>query len=792
MSRTTPTVGLTATAGLALLAPLLAVLSMTTHLGGVGWVVGLGSGIVLTTAVVRALRGAGQDGLGPADLITLSRGLMACAVAALTAELLLGHQVTVAILVLAVPALALDAVDGWIARRTGTATAFGERFDGEVDAFLILVLSIAAASSLGWWVLAAGLARYVFAIAGWALPWLRAQLEPRYWRKVVTATVGVVLTVAVADVLPRGLTLAAVVVALALLAESFGRDVCWLWRHRPARGEARPGPRVLRVGGSAVATVLALALVWFPLVAPTRPDHLTPGAFLRLPVEFLVLGAIAVAVSSASARSTRTVAVLAGALLGAVTVSKILDLATFAVLGRSFNLAVDRDQLGSGVAFLRLAVGTWAARGIVVGAVILLVMVAVGLPWAVRHLTTVAGTRPRVGRRVIAVAGMTWALCALTGVQLASGMPFAAADAGRYVVGKVGETASAYRDLDAFERALGTDVFERTESADLSALAGKDVVIVFVESLGRVALEGPESTDMRALLSDGTTRLDRLGYRMASAYLTSPTFGGTSWLAHSTLQSGVTVSSQSRYQRLLASERTTLASAFHRRGWRTVAVLPGSRGDWPEGQTFFQFDAVRDRSGLGYAGPRFGFSMPDQFALTALGELELDPADRAPVLAQIELTSSHAPWAPLPTMVDPAELGDGSIYHRIKADAVTATQLWSDRSKVPAAYRTSIAYSLSSVLSFLEQRGGDDLVVVLLGDHQPSTIISGFGGDHDVPVSIVSRDPEVLARISGWGWQSGLTPDEHAPVWRMADFRDRFLTAYSSPGSGAPSSEGEP
>src|SRR5690606_14462142 len=126
------------------------------------------------------------------------------------AELLLGHQVTVAILVLAVPALALDAVDGWLARRTGTATAFGERFDGEVDAFLILVLSIAAASSLGWWVLAAGLARYVFAIAGWALPWLRAQLEPRYWRKVVTATVGVVLTVAVADVLPRGLTLAAV------------------------------------------------------------------------------------------------------------------------------------------------------------------------------------------------------------------------------------------------------------------------------------------------------------------------------------------------------------------------------------------------------------------------------------------------------------------------------------------------------------------------------------------------------------------------------------------------------
>src|SRR5690606_37764087 len=142
--------------------------------------------------------GANHDGPSPADLVTYCRGLMACAVAALAAEQFLGHEVTAAVLVLAVPALLLDAVDGRVARRTGTETAFGARFDGEVDAFLILVLSVVVASSLGWWVLAAGLARYVFAAAGWALPWLREQLEPRHWRKVVTATVGIVLTVAVA------------------------------------------------------------------------------------------------------------------------------------------------------------------------------------------------------------------------------------------------------------------------------------------------------------------------------------------------------------------------------------------------------------------------------------------------------------------------------------------------------------------------------------------------------------------------------------------------------------------
>ena len=127
---------------------------------------------------------------------------------------------------LAVVALVLDAVDGWVARRTGTASALGAQFDGEVDAFLILVLSVYVARSAGAWVLAIGAARYAFLAAGWLLPWMRAPLPPRYWRKVVAATQGIVLTVAAADVLPLALTQAALLVALALLAESFGRDVC--------------------------------------------------------------------------------------------------------------------------------------------------------------------------------------------------------------------------------------------------------------------------------------------------------------------------------------------------------------------------------------------------------------------------------------------------------------------------------------------------------------------------------------------------------------------------------------
>ncbi len=790
MSRTAAVGGL-AGAGLVLLVVLLAVLSATTGLGPAGWAVGLVSGISVTAAVVLGMRRAGLDRPGPADVVTYGRAVLTCAVAGLATEAVLGLDVSIAVVALAVPALLLDAVDGQVARRTRT-TAFGARFDGEADAFLILVLSVVVGSMLGWWVLAAGLVRYVFAVAGWVLPWLRRPLEPRYWRKVVTATVGIVLVIAVADVLPRWLTGIGVVIALGLLAESFGRDVWWLWRHRRegvGRGGA-PGsplwsrlPRRVRVGGSVLATVAAMTLLWIPLVAPTDPDRLTPASFVRLPLEVLVLGALALVASTGTARWGRTVSLLGGGLVAIIAVAKLLDLATFAVLGRSFNLAADRTHLGHGVEWARLAMGPWATRGIMAGAIVLLALLALGLPWAVARLTSSLGRRPRTGRRLLALGGLTWMLCALLGVQLVSGVPFAAADTSRYVVHKVDEGVSAHRDLELFERALSSDPLGDAASVDLSALAGKDVAIVFVESYGRVALEGTGSEQVRETLRDSEARLGDVGYQAASAYLTSPTFGGSSWLAHSTLQAGVTVSGDARYDLLLKSSRATLASTFRREGWRTVAVLPGSRGDWPEGRAFFRFEQVYDRSGLGYAGPRFGFSTPDQFTLTAFGELELDESDRPPVLAQVELTSSHAPWAPLPTMVAPDQLGDGSVYHRMHAAAASPTDLWRDRSQVRAAYRQAISYSLSSVVAFLEQRHGDDLVLILLGDHQPSTIVSGFGGDHDVPVSIISRDPMVLERIGDWGWQSGLAPDVAAPVWPMADFRDRFLTAFSSAGS---------
>lgn len=184
--------------------------------------------LLLGLLVARGLT-AYAHRLGPADLVTLARASLVCAVTALVAVPMPGRETETLLVPLTVVALLLDAVDGRVARATGTSSAFGARFDMEVDAFLILVLSVHVAPAYGWWVLAIGAARYAYGAAGRVWPWLLGPLPPRYWRKVVAAVQGIVLTAAAADVLPRPITYAALVAAAALLAESFGRDVWWTW-----------------------------------------------------------------------------------------------------------------------------------------------------------------------------------------------------------------------------------------------------------------------------------------------------------------------------------------------------------------------------------------------------------------------------------------------------------------------------------------------------------------------------------------------------------------------------------
>jgi phosphatidylglycerophosphate synthase len=779
--------------GLAAQAGLLGALAATVGLSPLGWGVGLLCGVVPCVAVART-HPVGRTRAAPADLVTLTRALIACAVAALVADSFVASPPVAVLVVLSVVALVLDAVDGFVARRTRTSV-FGARFDGEADAFLILALSVYAVHSFSSWVLAIGLARYAFALAGWPLPWLRAPLPPRYWRKAVAAVQGVVLTAVAAEVRPSWLLEAALVVAAALLAESFGRDVWWLWRRRKGAatdavevgsvGDAGPvepakrQPRVVAAG----LDVLALLVVWCALVAPDQLPDVTASAFLRVPVEALVVCGLALVLPT---WARRAMAGVVGTLFGLVMVLKLLDMGYFAALDRPFNLLTDLGFLAPLEALVRSSLGRVTGDIVLLAALLVVVGLVVFVPLSLGRLTRVVARHRRRAGPVIAALTVLSLFGAATGTQVPAGQPFTSASSVRIAADHVRAIAATVRGERQFTAGLTAPDPQRDVARDqlLAGLRGKNVLITFVESYGRGVVDGPRASDeVRSVLESGTTTLGTAGYASRSAFLTSPTFGGYSWLAHATLESGLWVSDPGRFDKLMASNRMTLSRYFRQAGWRTVAAVPSNHGPWPDGKAFYRFDAIYDGLQLGYDGPTFGFSsMPDQFALEALQRSELARLGHPPVMAQVELASSHAPWTTVPRMVDWNRLGDGSVFEPMRRDVGGAVA----PSRLPAAYADSIAYSLSALISFVETYGNDDLVLILLGDHQPATVVSGYHASRDVPITIITKDRSVLGRIAQWHWQPGLLPNRQAPVWPMDAFRDRLLDAYSGPPPSVP------
>jgi phosphatidylglycerophosphate synthase len=758
-------------AGLGAQLLLLAALAHTVGLGDAGWFVGITSALILDAALARALWRNPAARLGPADWVTLTRATLAVGVAALAADSFERGGATVTLVALASVALALDFVDGKVARRTSSASALGARLDGEVDAFLILALSVEVARSAGVWVLAIGAARYAFLAGEWAFAWMRAPLPRRDWRKVVAAAQGITLTIAAAGVLPPALTRAALAAALALLAESFGRDVWWLWRHRRDTGPRAAAASAHSPGGALALTLVALIVVWAALVAPARPWLLTPGAFVRIPLEGIALVVLVVALPTPV---RRIIPWVIGPLLGVLVLVKLLDIGFFVAFDRPFNPVDDWSYASIGVETVRDTFGRTDADLVVVGGVLIGVTALVLPTLAMLRLTRVAAGHRRRSLWATAALSAAWMVCWAFGAEVVSGAGIASTSEAHLAVDEVQAVQSALRDRARFSAQINHDRYLDTSGSSLlTNLRGKDVLLVFVESYGRLAVEGsPISPGIDGVLDDGTRQLAAAGFSARSGWLTSATFGGGSWLAHATLQSGAWVDSQGRYDELVKSNRLTLTKGFRQAGWRTVADMPSDTRNWPEGTSFYHFDQIYDRRNLGYRGPKYAFaSMPDQYVMLALQRLELAKPHRRPVFAEVDLVSSHTPWTRIPPLIDWNRVGDGSIFNGLPIDT-------SGLGDTQQGYSQSIKYTLRALFSFVQHYGSKNLVLVVLGDHQPSRVASGYRPGHDVPISVIAHDPAVMRQIAGWNWVDGMRPDSATPTWPMSAFRNRFFDAF--------------
>lgn len=175
----------------------------------------------------------------PADRVTLGRAaVVACCAAVAVVGLMAGAEAGTGangiVVLLGTAAFLLDAVDGRVARFTGSATAEGSRLDSDTDAALVLVLSCAAAGTFGAWPLGIGLMYYAFLAAACFRPSLKMPLPSSTVRKVIGATQPAALLLALLPGVPHWLGAVVLGAALGLLCYSFGRDVVELERLRRA------------------------------------------------------------------------------------------------------------------------------------------------------------------------------------------------------------------------------------------------------------------------------------------------------------------------------------------------------------------------------------------------------------------------------------------------------------------------------------------------------------------------------------------------------------------------------
>ncbi|HEX3786675.1 MAG TPA: sulfatase [Pseudonocardiaceae bacterium] len=536
----------------------------------------------------------------------------------------------------------------------------------------------------------------------------------------------------------------------------------------------RPKRRIIgRVG-----IVLACLFVLFALVAPNDFNSVTVWDFLRIPVEALVGLALVLVLPK---RARWVVALVIGVILGLLTVLKIINMGFFAALDRPFDPVSDFSFFGPGINFVQGAIGKAGAIATVIGAVVLAIAVVLLMTLAVLRLSRIAAGHRVGSARTVAVLAVVWVIFAVFGVQVTPGEPIAARSAATLAYDNVQQARADIKDQQVFTEQAATDPFGNTPGSQLlTGLRGKNVILAFVESYGQVAVQGSDiAPQIDTLLKNGTATLKADGFSSESAFLTSSTTGGGSWLAHSTLESGLWINNEQRYNEFTGSNRLTVTSAFHRAGWRTVGDVPENTVDWPQGAVY-DFSKLYDSRNVGYQGPSFAYSnMPDQFTMSAFQRLELAAPNHPPVMAEVDLTSSHSPWTHLPRLVGWNQVGNGTIFGPMPAQGQAFNDVWPDPTKVRAAYGQSIQYSLSTLISFVQNYGDKNTVLILLGDHQPASIVVGDHASRNVPITIIAHDPNVLKQISGWGWQQGMLPDPQAPVWGMDTFRNRFLTAFS-------------
>jgi Sulfatase len=529
------------------------------------------------------------------------------------------------------------------------------------------------------------------------------------------------------------------------------------------------GPRVLAV---VFALVLLDVSLSFHNVWPT-PAVSWAG---EVSVELAVCLAVMAIVSRWWGPLTRVSLRWLAACWVLLVIGRYADVTAPALYGREVNLYRDLRYVPAVTAMLSRVASLWQ--------VLLALMVAILVPlllyalfrWCLGRVSEVMG-RSRERRWVGWLAAAAVALFVAQRVSALPAVPRFSAPV----------TQSYWRQA----RLLATGLTGRSTRAlgpspsfdsDLSRVRGADVVLMFLESYGAVSYDRPEIAGPLAASRDRLEAdIRATGRDVVSAYVESPTFGGNSWLAHISLLSGIEVRDEDTNVALMAQKRDTLVSMFARHGYRTVAVMPGLQQIWPEGQ-FYGFGEIYGETRLDYRGPPFGWwNVPDQFTMARMDALELARQPRAPVFVFFPTIATHTPFSPTPPyQPDWNRVLTDEPFEQADIDrAWLESPDWFD---LGPSYVNAFSYTYASIGGYLRMRADRDLVMILIGDHQPPAAVSGEQAGWEVPVHIVASRKDVIATLLAHGFRAGLTPIRPA-LSRMHALVPILLDAFGSAGS---------
>ena len=524
---------------------------------------------------------------------------------------------------------------------------------------------------------------------------------------------------------------------------------------------------------------------WFPWAAALLLLNLslsfeslwpTPG--IRWAGELSVECAVIVAALAATRRAwgapSRWALRGLAALWTILAIGRYAAVTSTALFGRDINLYWDSRHLSAVASMLARVASPVEVLGVVLAAVLVPLLVYAVLRWALGRVSGALEYRPV--RRSLMWAGV--ALVVIFAVEQAYPETIRVPVMPAPITQTYARQAAMVADvvLGRGANALGDGP---ALTSNLAAIGDADILLVFIESYGAVAYDRPEfkrALANRRLVFEQQIKNSGLG--VVSAFVESPTFGGSSWLAHISFLTGFEVKDEGTNVRLMAQKRPTLVSALSGHGYHTVAVMPGLQQNWPEG-AFYGFDRIYDTEQLRYTGPSFGWwPVPDQFALAQLDHLELARKDRAPVFAFLPTTSTHTPFSPTP----PYQPSWTRMLTEHPYDEADYQRAWAeppDWLNLGPSYVQSIDYAFASLGGFIGLPRTRDVVLILLGDHQPPAVVSGEGAPWDVPVHILSSRPAVLEALRAHGFHEGVTPPR-ARVMRMHELMPAVVSAFDA------------